>query len=86
MNPLPSASKGEGRIKRSGISGKLEMVVRPRATTMPSWWKLGRRVWLTVVEGHIEITRTPKGSRQGRRASTRIKRSLYALHSPRRTK
>lgn len=86
MNPRPSASEGEGRIKRSGVSGRLEIVVRPRVTTMPSWWQLGRRVWLSVVEGRIEITRTPKGPRQGRRASTRIKRSLFALRSVRRTK
>lgn len=86
MNLRPSASKGEGRIKRSSVSGRLEMVVRPRLTTMPSWWQLGRRVWFSVVEGSIEITRTPEGPRQGQRPSTRIKRSVFALHSARRTK
>lgn len=82
----PIAPKGEGRLKRSGVSGSVEMVVRPRVTTMPDWWQLGRRVWLRVIEGRIEITRTPKGRRQGQRVSRRVKRGLFSLQAAQRRK
>lgn len=62
------------RLKRRP-DGSQELVFPPSLVH----WRLGQRVWFKTVQGRIEITPIPKGTRGSKRFSGRIRRGLRSL-------